>query len=75
MTNTNFTSNNAFYGKNIASYPVKIEFKDHKSSELIFDNITSGVESEKIIQIDLIDQEGQVTSSVSNFLVKIKPSG
>ena len=58
--NVTHTNNTAQYGNNIASYPIKIAFKDSPTTEMKILNLGSGIAYEKELELALFDADNQI---------------
>ena len=54
-----FTNNQAIYGKDIASYAVKVKFNDSDSDQMSITNIASGIKYATNITFKLLDYDNQ----------------
>ena len=70
MTNLAFDSNIAPYGKNVASYPIKIVKASSSNTFIIYESVPSGIKIGSILQLILIDYDNQTVPDSSN-LIKI----
>ena len=71
MSNNTFINNQASYGPNIASYPVKIVFNDSATDNMSITDIGSGIKYENTIILALVDYDNQVIKSNSKDLINI----
>ena len=72
MSNNKFQNNEALYGNNIASYPVKIRLKDSESDDIILNDAPSGQVYSPTLQFELVDHDNQVISIDNTSSVSIK---
>ena len=66
-----FENNQAEYGNDIGSYPIRIKLKDADSDELVLDNIVSGQVYMPALQFQLTDHDDQVVSTDSYSKIRI----
>jgi hypothetical protein len=71
MTNVTFTSNSAPYGKDIASYPVKIVDVDSKSTDIHLTGVVSGQVVSKELKFVIMDYDNQTSSKLNGGKVSI----
>ena len=68
-----FTNNQASYGPNIASYPVKIAIRNSSINFMSLTNVGSGVKYENDIALALLDYDDQEMVLNSQDLININP--
>jgi hypothetical protein len=73
MTNVVFTSNSAPYGKDIASYPVKIVDATTLSPNITFSDMVSGQTVSTDLRFKVLDHDNQVTSVSNGGRISIIP--
>ena len=71
FNNCIFSNNTASYGPDIASYAVKIVEKETNKNTVYLNNIASGIEYEKDINLKLIDYDGQIINQESKNMIRI----
>jgi hypothetical protein len=61
LDNVTFDSNEAIYGPDIASYPVKIRIRNNQSTQTTrLSNVGSGVKHDEVLYLMLLDYDDQV---------------
>ena len=73
IVDTNFTSNDAAYGPNIASYPVRVVNDESINERIELTNIVSGIKYSKILKLSIVDYDNQVMNLVNTSQIKITP--
>ena len=66
------TNNTAQYGPNVASYPVKIVENGQDDDQITLDNIGSDVPLESVLELKLVDYDGQtmVLNNINQILIQ-----
>ena len=67
-----FENNLALYGKNIASYPIKIASIDHQSDIITLTDVVSGQIYSPALKFELVDHDDQVNTIDNTSKIKIK---
>ena len=75
MTNLTFKNNSAPYGDNIASYPVKVIITDSNSTTYTLNDVASGQEYPKYIELSLVDYDNQIVSCTQSGVVSVNSVG
>ena len=73
ISNNTFIKNQAIYGRDIASYPVKIVMKDRNTDDMSLYNVGSGIKYEENITLALLDYDNQEIVSNNQDLININP--
>ena len=73
FSNITYRYNQAAYGPNIASYPVRIIYSDMVDQSMVLTNAASGMAYHQTIRMSLIDYDNQTMNLVSNSQIKIVP--
>jgi predicted outer membrane repeat protein len=73
MTNVVFASNSARYGKDIASYPIKIVDATTLSSNITLSDMVSGQTVSTDLRFKILDHDNQVTSVSNGGRISIVP--
>jgi predicted outer membrane repeat protein len=73
MNNLTFANNEALYGKNIASYPVKIRIYESRIDTMEIDNVASGLVYAETLYLSLVDYDSQVMVLDSESIIQINP--
>ena len=73
MSNITFNNNDASYGSDIGSYPVKIVNSDMIDDPIVLTNVASGMVYSETLKFLLVDYDGQTMNLVNNSQIKISP--
>ena len=73
LQNNVYINNQALYGPNIASYPVKIVFNGSDTDYMSIVNVGSGIEIHNEFVLALVDYDNQVMVSNDQDLISINP--
>ena len=73
LSNLTFSNNEAVYGPNITSYPVRIVNSVMMNDPIILTNVTSEMTYHETIRMFLVDYDSQTVNLISNTQVKIQP--
>ena len=73
LSNLTFINNQAAYGPNIASYPVRIVNSVMIDEPIVLTNVTSGMTYHQTIRMLLVDYDSQTMNLVSNSQINIVP--
>ena len=71
LTNVTFSKNNALYGNDVASYPVRIVNYDRINDPIILTNVASGISYSETLRLSLVDFDNQIMNLVSTSQIKI----
>ena len=71
LNNINFDNNQAMYGQNIASYPVRVVFNDFINDSMILADVVSGIAYPDTINLTIVDLDNQVMNLLSSGQIKI----
>ena len=74
ITDINFTNNDAVYGPNIASYPVRIVQDDSINDNIVLTDVASGIKYSGTVRLSIIDYDNQVMNLVNSSQIKITPA-
>ena len=75
MLSNIFDSNTAQYGKDIASYPIRIGFSNSLSTSIYLTNVGSGIQYNESLVLALYDYDNQVYNLDSFSQISIKSIG
>ena len=64
-------NNTAVYGNYIASYPIKIKLTNTNTDLIRLDNVVSGQVYSSLLELGLVDHDGQVISTDTSSTIKI----
>jgi hypothetical protein len=67
------TNNQASYGPNIASYATRIVLKETSQNKINISDVASGIKHTELIEVELVDYDGQVMVLENEKIVKITP--
>ena len=73
LQNIIFKNNSAEYGLDIASYPVKIVMSNSSTSQMIINDMASGIVYDKIINLAIMDYDEQIMVLNNINQVQISP--
>ena len=73
LNNNTFTNNQALYGPNIASYPVKIVMRNDDIDYMSLTNVGSGIKYKNEIKLTLLDYDNQEMVLNSQDIININP--
>ena len=73
LQNITFNYNNAQYGPNIASYPVRIVNSVNMNNLIVLSNVASGLVYQETIRMLLVDYDSQTMNLISDSQIKILP--
>ena len=73
ISNNTFINNQASYGSNIASYPVKIVMRDSNTDHMSLESVGSGIKYENDLTLALLDYDNQEMVSNDQDLININP--
>ena len=73
MPNITFNNNDASYGPDIGSYPVRIVNSDMIDDPIILTNVASGMTYNETVKLLLVDFDDQIMNLVNNSQIKISP--
>ena len=73
LSNLTFNNNEAAYGPNIASYPVRIVNSVMVNDPIILTNVTSGMAYHETIRMLLVDYDSQTMNLVNSSQINISP--
>jgi predicted outer membrane repeat protein len=71
FSNNIYSGNSAPYGNNVASYPVKIVFTSTNSTNLVLNNVPSGLLYAQDLDIKLVDYDEQIMNLENDRVVKL----
>ena len=74
LHNTTFYNNQAMYGINLASYPVRIILDNSVNDDMILTNVVSGVTYPDTLRFSIVDFDNQVMNLLSSGQIKIVAS-
>ena len=73
FSNNTFINNQASYGSDVGSYPVKIVLRGGSTDQISIINVGSGIRYENDLTLALVDYDDQEMVSNNQDLIKINP--
>ena len=71
FSNLSFLSNEAIYGKDIGSFPIKYWMNDWEVKSITLEEVASGQKYDEVITVELLDYDGQIYNIDSDSTVEI----
>ena len=73
INNISFSNNTSDYGPDFASYAIKIVMSNNTTSQMIIDNMVSGIQYDQDVKLSVVDYNNQTMSLNSVNQITINP--